>query len=114
MEFDGEYFINRKWDGKGYDKNGNVIYELHNGNGMVRKYYISEELEFEGEYNNGKRNGKGKIYNKFGELIFEGDYLNGLRNGKVKEYYDNYLEFEGDYLNGEKFGKGKEYNQEVK
>ena len=34
--FEGEYLINRKWDGKGYDINGNGIYELHNGNGILK------------------------------------------------------------------------------
>ena len=39
---------------------------------------------FEGEYLNGKRNGKGKEYYRNGESIFEGEYLNGKRwNGKV-------------------------------
>jgi len=34
-------------------------------------------LIFEGEYKNGRKNGKGK------ELLFEGEYLNGKRwNGK--------------------------------
>ena len=44
LEFEREYLINRKWDGKGYDINGNVIYELHNVKGIVREYDIREEL----------------------------------------------------------------------
>ncbi len=36
-------------------------------------------LEYEGEYSNGKRNGKGKEYDYSGKLIFEGEYLNGKR-----------------------------------
>jgi len=28
---------------------------------------------------NGERNGKGKEYNEFGQIEFEGDYLNGKR-----------------------------------
>ena len=35
--------------------------------------------------------GKGKEYNEYGELIFEGEYLNGKRNGKGKEYYKGKL-----------------------
>ena len=35
--------------------------------------------------------------------MFEGEYLNGKRNGKGKEYdYNGKLEFEGEYLNGNK------------
>ena len=41
------------------------------------------KLEFEGEYSNGKRNGKGKDYYD-GILIYEGEYLNGKRHGKEK------------------------------
>jgi len=47
-------------------------------------------------------------------LIFEGEYLNGKKNGKGKEYYyDGKLKFEGEYLNGNKV-KGKGYNNNGK
>ena len=45
---------------------------------------------FEGEYKNGKRNGKGKEYSTDGDLIFEGEYKNGKRNGKRMEKEKNY------------------------
>ena len=83
-------------------------YDKNNGN-----------LIFEGEYLNGKRNGKGKEYDRYGILLFEGDYLNGdrwngkgyngsnnivyeLKNGKgnVKEYNFGKLKFEGEYIKG--------------
>ncbi len=70
-----------------------------------------DELLYEGEFINGKRNGKGKEY-IYDKLKFEGQYLNGLKNGKIKEFdtLDNSgLIFEGEYLNGEKIGQGKEY-----
>ena len=102
-----EYACDKKWNGKGYDKNGNIIYELNNGTGKVKEYDKVGYLLFEGEYLNGWRNGKGKEYwNDI--LIFEGEYLNGEKNGMGKEYdgLDNSeLIFEGVYLNG----KGKEY-----
>ena len=60
MEFEGEYLCDAKWDGKGYDENDNIIYELKNGNGNVKEYDDDGQLELEGEYLNGKRNGKGK------------------------------------------------------
>jgi len=41
--------------------------------------------------------------------MFEGEYLEGKENGKGKEYYSNgVLKFEGEYINGERKGKGKE------
>ena len=36
-----------------------------------------------------EKNGLVKEYNYNGVLIFEGEYLNGKRNGKGKEFYDN-------------------------
>ena len=103
MEFEGEYLYGKKWEGKGYDKNGNVIYELINGNGKIKEYNNSETLIFEGEIKNGIRNGKGKEYNLKGNTIYEGEYLNGKRNGKGKEYDSNgNIIFDGEYLNGEK------------
>ena len=101
---------NRKWNGKGYDENENIIYELINDSGKVREYNCFG-LEFEGEYLNGKKNGKGKKYNYECELVFEGEYLNRKRwNGKGKE--DNNKDevvFEGEYLNGKRWN-GNEYN----
>ena len=84
MEYEGEFRNDKKWDGKGYDENGNIIYELINGNGKVKEYdHIYNELSFEGEYLNGERwNGEGTEYDEYGELTFEGEYI----NGEKKEY----------------------------
>ena len=88
-------------------------YIVYEENGNIKEYSsYYNVLEFEGEYKNGKRNGKGKgkEYNTIdGKLEFEGEYKNGKRNGKGKEYdtIDGKLIFEGKYLNGKKNGKGK-------
>ena len=86
-------------------------------------------MEFEGEYLNGKINGKGREYYYDGKILFEGEYLNGKKwngigynikgniefeikegKGNIKEYdYDGELMFEGEYLNGEKNGKARGY-----
>ena len=90
-------------------------------------------MENEGEYLNGKRNGKGKEY-KYSSfiaqeeenipeeligkrkeyigtsLIYDGEYLNGKRHGKGKEYKINgRLKYEGEFSNGKRHGKGKLY-----
>ena len=82
-------------------KNGKITYQLINGSGNIKEYADDGDLEFEGEYLNGLKNGKGKEYYN-GNLEFEGEYLNGLKNGKGKEYADftRNLIFEGEYLNG--------------
>ena len=101
LEFEGDYFFYDKWNGKGYDKDGNVIYELKYGTGKIKKYSATH-LQFEGEYIDGIINGHVKDYFENGKLEFEGEYLNGKRNGKGKEYgyFDGKLKFEGEYLNG--------------
>ena len=49
-----------------------------------------------------------------GHLIFEGEYKNGKRNGKGKKYsYDFKLDFEGEYLHWLNWN-GIEYNNDIK
>ena len=83
-------------------------YIIYGANGIGKEYKgVNDSFLFEGEYLNGKRNGKGKEYYWNGKMIFEGEYLNGKRNGKGKEYYDGNLSFEGEYSNGKKKWKRK-------
>ena len=49
----------KKWNGKGYGDNEEVIYELNNGNGKIKEYEYGKLL-FEGEYLNGKKKWKRK------------------------------------------------------
>ena len=89
LKFEGEYKKGKKWNGKGYDIDGNIIYEIKEGKGYFKKYELSFKtlyLLFEGELKNGEKNGKGKEYEN-NHLLFEGEYLNGKRHGKGKEYY---------------------------
>ena len=98
IKFKGEYLNSLKWNGIGYNIDGDEEYELINGKGYVIEYDINNELLYEGEYLNGKRNGPGKIYKK-GKLIFEGNFVEGRKKGPCKEYYGNgILKFEGVYL----------------
>ena len=142
LKYEGEYLDGKIWNGKGYNVNGKLEYEIKNGAGNVKelrkKEYNDEQsvLEFEGEYLNGIRNGKGKEYDKYGDLIYEGEYLDGIRlngkeyenrrikfegqylngkiwNGKKYEYVNGRLKFKGDYLNGKKNGKAKEYEDNI-
>ena len=110
LKFEGEYSNGEKWNGKGFNKNGIIDFQIENGNGKGKEYYKNGKLKFEGKYKNGKRNGKGKEYYQDEKLKFEGEYKNGKRNGKGKEYYkDEKLNFEGEYLYDRRNGKGKEY-----
>ena len=97
--FKGEYINGEMWNGKAYH-NGILDFEIKNGNGKVKEYdvnnsSINNSIKFEGEYINGKRNGKGKEHNDKSE--FEGEYINGIKNGKGKEYNKSgQLLFEGE------------------
>ena len=89
-------------------------------NGKGKEYDENDNLLFEGEYLNGEWS-KGKEYDEFGNIIFEGVFLNGkkwkgngLRNGKGKEYEYDKCIFEGEYLNDLRNGKGKEYDYKGK
>ena len=56
MEYKGDFLFNKKWNWKGFDENGNIIYELKNGNGKGKgkEFYDNDKIKFEGEYLNGK------------------------------------------------------------
>ena len=85
---------------------------VYDSNKIGKEYNDDDDLIFEGEYLNDKRNGNGKEDDtNSGKLIFEGDYLNGERNGKGKEInFNRDITFEGEYLNGKRNGKGIEYH----
>ena len=76
---------------------------------QYKDIYHEKMLTYEGEYLNGKRNGKGKEYDAYNEnILYEGEYLNDKRNGNGKEYHDNgRLKYEGEYLNAKKKWKWK-------
>ena len=48
--FEGNYFNGKKWNGKGYDKKKNIIYEVNNGKGYIKEFDNYDKLLFEGEF----------------------------------------------------------------
>ena len=115
-----------------YKKFGNRTKIIEN-NGLGKEYRLNTNIViFEGEYLNGKKNGKGKEYYENGQIKFEGEYLKGKiiegkgyddkgrlvleieKSGNGKEYYKNgKIQFEGKYYNGKRWN-GKIYNFEGK
>ena len=89
--FEGEHLNGKWWNGKGYDGNNNISFEIKDGKGFIKEYDLNGTLKFEGEYVNGERNGKGKRYYK------EYNY----------EENSGYYAYEGEYLHGKKMEKGK-------
>ena len=85
LVFEGEYSYGRRWNGKGNTKEGNINYEIIEGNGNGKEYDYDSKLVFEGEYLKGIRwKGKVKEYDYNDKLIFEGEYLNGKKKWKRK------------------------------
>ena len=73
--------------------------------GKGKEYGVSGLIEFEGEYNDGKRlKGKEYQYNDIGTLEFEGDYIEGQRwNGMAIQYdWDKEILFAEQIVNGNK------------
>ena len=47
--FEGEYINGKRWDGKGYNKKGNIDFEIKRGEGKGKEYnYYDGKLIFEG------------------------------------------------------------------
>ena len=86
-------------------------------------YYVGQSL-------NGKKHGKGIIFNKYGNIVYEGDFVNDKKEGIGKmiykdDYYigpwvkdkkqgkgiiyykDGTIQYEGDFFNDKKEGNGK-------
>ena len=59
IKFEGIYLFRLKYEGKGYDINGKIIYELEDGKGYEKELDNFGSIIFEGDYPNGK--GKEKI-----------------------------------------------------
>ena len=105
ISYEGEFRNDKKWEGKGFNINGDIEYIIKKGSGKVKEYNEEGQLVLEGEYVKGEKNGKIKEYSAGGQLILEGEYLQGEKNGKIKEYnYKGQLIFEGEYLYGKKMG----------
>ena len=103
--FEGEYKNGKRYKGKEYDiYNDKLIFE-------------GEYLNGKRWNGSGIKDGKGyvKEYNKDNILIYEGQIENGEKNGKGKEYYDkNILKFEGEYLNGKRWnGNGYDIQNNI-
>ena len=80
--FEGEYINGNEWNGFFFNiENNNEKYEIKNGNGFIKKYNKYGKIEYEGEYLNGKRNGKGIEYIGRGSR-YEGEFLNGKKHEK--------------------------------
>ena len=74
--------------------------EVHENN----EYYIGQSL-------NGKKHGRGIIFDQYNNIIYEGEFKKGEKEGKGRynfKYGEYYI---GDWLKGNKHGKGIIYSR---
>lgn len=76
---------------------------------------VSENLIYEGNFENGLPSGKGMIFD-LGELRYAGKMKNGLKNGSGYEFNSwdantMWLRFDANFENGLKNGYGREYSK---
>ena len=91
--------------------NGNIYFGQHKEFfkfGLGKMIYFNGDL-YEGNWENDKRNGKGRLlYGQDGCIgVYVGEFLDDKRNGKGR-YYDAVKEeiFEGEWNNDKKNGEG--------
>ena len=74
-----------------------IIYESPNKAKIYNAF--DDSIMYEGEYSNGKKNGKIKEYDKNGKLLFEGEYINDYRVDDTIFSYGDKFESEEIYEN---------------
>ena len=84
------------------------IYRKKEGLGCI--IYKNSDYILIGNFENGKINGKGIVYNKgLNKKIFEGNYKLGKKNGIGILYFFNGDRYEGEFENDKRNGKGIYY-----
>ena len=84
IKFEGEYLNGKRWNGKGYNHEGKEVFEIRNGEGLIKEYNYKGKLILEAEYKNGEISGKAKVHNNIENLEYEGGYLKGKKMEKGK------------------------------
>lgn len=92
--------------GNGHVENVILKKGVAEGTSRVFKYQFQSDMsEFEGEWRNGKPDGKGKWTYQTG-TVYEGEFRRGKFHGKGKIAYPNGDYYEGDWIEGHMEGHG--------
>ena len=100
-----------------YDENSNnvneKIYEVGGDKpytGIIKNFYLDNNLSSETNYVYGKRNGFEREYNSDGKLISETNFKNEKMEGLFKEFYKNgQLRIESNYVNNKLDGISRDF-----
>ena len=101
-------FINLFQDKNKYDELKCMNFEGYN------KYEYFDGSNYIGEWKNGKRNGKGKLYDKNGHLLYDGDWINDKKEGFGKKIEDDNIYCILGYKNDFPTGEAIRYNNDGK
>ena len=72
----------------------------------IEKIFFEDGRYYIGQVKNGLFDGKGIIYYKDGNIQYDGDFIEGKREGNGKRYHINGSYYIGEYKNGKRHGKG--------
>ena len=105
--FEGLFLNGNKINGKfiwndGNSYEGEIQNDLFNGFGI---YKWDKNKQYEGNWKNGKMNGKGKMLYSDGSF-YEGDFVDNLRCGFGKYVWNKNKYYEGQWNNNKQNGKG--------
>jgi antitoxin component YwqK of YwqJK toxin-antitoxin module len=79
------------------------LINLYDEKGNRHGYWEYGQLDFKGNYVNGKQHGYWELYWYNGQLDLKGNYVNGIKHGYFESYYSNGdLHYKGFYDMGNK------------
>lgn len=98
-----------------YNEDRQLLYEGEMENGRISgkgKLFQDEALIFEGEFKNEQYHGLGSLY-RDKELIYEGSFSNNRFEGYGRLYEHGQLRYEGEFKNDLYHGQGKLYKEDI-
>ena len=103
-------YNNKNCDNKKFNHIKNkILFKSNNKNKFEKVKHHSEGFMYIGEWKNDMRKGNGTFYNPNTKDKYEGEFKNGKAEGKGALYYNNGDMYEGEFKQWLKEGKGIYY-----
>jgi hypothetical protein len=90
-----------------------IGYWINNISEIRGKVFKGQEINYKGEFKNGKKHGKGIYYFNTGDR-YEGDFKDDKREGKGSYFWKDGSKWEGSFLDSKLHGIGKYYPESGK